>query len=459
MPGVGAVAHSGEEERIFERVRGLAGTGTDPLRILVPAGCEANLVTPAARFLAATGVSVELESVPVDEINPRLIARSLAASSTLDLALPATFGLPDLVEAGCLLDLDALAAQHEPEDFRNGWLYDTGDYFRGSLYGYQTDGDAYLMFYNRAFLEDEREAARYEARYGEVPAVPKTWEELDRLMAFFHRPDEGRYGGALFRNANYVVWEWWIRLHAKGLYPVGEDMSPRFEHPLAVQALEELVAASQSQYPGAKANGLTQNWEAYASGHSFCNIGWGGTQKYLNGAGSSVREHLLFGETPGGSVQGTPIRTPYFNWGWTYAVSATSRRPELAYLFALFACSPRASTEAVRARDGFFDPFRREHYDDPEIREVYSGPFLDVHQSSMEACIPDFYLQGAGEYWSILRRFLLQADGGQLEPARALEAAGHAWERISLRLGREKQSEQWGRLQERYPEALRAALE
>ena len=40
-------------------------------------------------------------------------------------------------------------SSYEPADFQKDVLYTIGDYYKGSLYGYETDGDTYLMFYNK----------------------------------------------------------------------------------------------------------------------------------------------------------------------------------------------------------------------------------------------------------------------------------------------------------------------
>jgi multiple sugar transport system substrate-binding protein len=189
---------------------------------------------------------------------------------------------------------------------------------------------------------------------------------LDRQLAFFRQPDKGQYGGALFRSQYFIAWEWWVRFHAKGFFPFTDDLTPQINNEAGIQALAELVAASKSLYPGARTNGLFENFEAYGKGDIYANIGWGGTQKYLDSK-SSIKGKRTYGPTPGGSVNGKLLKTPYFNWGWNYVVSTLSPEQEIAYLFTLYATSPELSTIAVRDPDGYFDPFRLEHYTDPEI--------------------------------------------------------------------------------------------
>lgn len=438
--------------------RGLAAGRDVQLTLLLPNGSSANVTPIATAFSEATGIAFEFVETPVDEINSRMVIDTISATNSFDLALPATFGLPDLVEAGALANLDGFSAKYEPFDFQTDALFSLGDYYKDSLYGYQTDGDAYLMFYNRDWLDDPEEQKRFADRHGYALQIPRTWEQLDATMAFFHRPEEDRYGGALFRTPNYIAWEFWIRFHAKGFWPFDENLDPQIDNEAGVAALEELIAASSSLYPAARTNGLFDNWEAFAKGNMFCNIGWGGTQKYLNGESSNVKGRLAFGPTPGGHVDGQLLVVPYFNWGWNYTVSSGSKNPELAYLFALYACSPEMSTRAVRESGGYFDPFRSEHYSDPQIIETYSEDFLSAHRDSMARSIPDLYLRGQGEYFDALRENLVLADSGSISAKEALDRTAKQWQLSTRRLGRRSQIEQWAFLRSRYPEPVRRVL-
>ena len=441
-----------------EAAKKLAGGRTIKLTILEPSGSLGNIKPVADRWTAETGIAVDYVEVPLGEINQKVLLEAVARSGAFDIALPASFGVPDLAESGILVNLDKYAQKYEPADFQKDKMYTIADYYKGSLYGYETDGDTYLMFYNKPWIEKSDESKAFADKYGYALKVPDTWEELDAMMAFFHRPEKNMFGGALFRTQYFIAWEWWGRFHAKGCYPLADDLTPQINNDAGVAALEELIKASQHQYPGAKTNGLFENFEAYGQGDKFANIGWGGTQKYLNSDKSKLKGKLAFGLMPGGRVDGKLLRAPYFNWGWNYVVSSVSREPEIAYLFTLYAASAVMSTIAVRDVDGYFDPFRLSHYQDQQIRETYTPEFLDVHKVSMENSIPDFYLKGQGEYFDELRVNLSAADAGTKTPKQALNDTAHAWERISRRMGNRSQSVQWAFLKSNYPPAIRTRL-
>ncbi|MFK7875566.1 MAG: ABC transporter substrate-binding protein [Paracoccaceae bacterium] len=436
---------------VAEKAKALATPGAI-LKMLIPQGSEANIRPVIEKFQDLSGVKLTTKSIAVDEMNAQLSLDGISGTANYDLALPATFGIPDLASAGVILPLTAYAKYHEPDGFRDDILYSTGDTFDAETYGFQADGDAYVMFYNKDWLEDPTEQARFADQHGHVLEIPRTWEELDRQMAYFHRPEEGRYGGALFRTPGYLAWEWWLRFHAKGIWPLSADLEPQIASDAGIEALEEMMRATQSLYPQARSAGLFENWKHYGAGNTFANIGWGGSQKYLNGPKSKIAGRMLYSLTPSGYVDGVHVNLPYFNWGWNYVVTTASTQPELAYLFALFASTSEISTLAVREQEGYFDPVRSEHYVDPVIQKIYSREFLDVHRKSMENAIPDLYLAQQSEYFQVLSKWLDAAVNGDTNPAEALQRVSTQWSLLNLRVGKASQTARWRELKTKYPQ-------
>ncbi len=247
-------------------------------------------------------------------------------------------------------------------------------------------------------------------------------------------------------------------IHAKGYYPLNDELKPQINNEAGIKALEELIHVSQFLEPEVNVNGLFENFESFSQGNKFCNIGWGGSQKYFNGPESKVKDNLVYSPAPGGIINDRLIRTPMFNWGWNYTVSSQSKEKEIAYLFSLFACSPYISTLAISEPSGYFDPFRQEHYDAPQIIDTYTKEFLSAHRESMSRSIPDFYLKGQGEYMAALKENLINAYRQKLSPKQALDLTAKQWQRISAKIGIESQNEQWQFLKSTYPSELREVL-
>lgn len=458
-PSFGQAAANGSlHENVAQRVRELADGKPLRLRLLLPTGSGGNVNPVISAFQAMTGIDVQSIEAAVDDINAELSLDALTESQKYDVALPATFALPDLVASDAILPITEFAKRYEPEGFRKDILFSVGDSFDDELYGFQTDGDAYTMFYHKGMLESPDEQARYADTFGEVLETPKTWRELDQQMAFFNRPDEGKWGGLLFRTPGYLAWEWWVRFHAKGIWPFSSEMEPQVASEAGVEALEEMIKATEHLCPETSQLGLFENWERYSRGDVYCNIGWGGSQKFLNSGNSLMRGNMIFGPTPGGIVNDELLITPYFNWGWNYVVSSNTALPEIAYLFALFASSPEMSTRAVRQSDGFFDPFRPEHYEDEGIKYAYSPEFLKVHRTSLENAIPDLYLENQSEYFRVLSEMLTRALAGDIAPKVALERVAQRWRLITNGAGLSAQKVRWAQLRSKYPQQIQNAL-
>ena len=449
---------AGLHEQVAQHVKAVSNGNTGQLKILIPEGCGDNLSPVIAAFKELTSISVVPVETPVDDINMQLSLSSLSGEADYDLALPATFGIPDLVASNAIIPLTSYAEKYEPAGFRDDILFTIGDSFDGEFYGFQTDGDAYLMFYNRDFLENPEEKARYQDQFGVPLNVPLTWEELDRQMQFFHRPKEGLSGGLLFRTPGYLAWEWWMRFHAKGIWPLSRSLEPQIHSEAGISALEEMRQSTAFLAPEVSRLGLFDNWERFSQGDVYCNIGWGGTQKYLNSQNSKMRGRTAYGPTPGGILDDELTSMPYFNWGWNYVVTANSPKPELSYLFALFASTPEMSTQSVSQQGGYFDPFRTEHYEDPVVQNIYSKEFLDVHKLSMRASIPDLYLANQSLYFQTLSNWLDRALSGEVSSAQALERVAQHWTLINNRSDLKQQRTRWWKLRDKYPAALKAKL-
>src|SRR6476620_4101713 len=95
------------------------------LRILEPAGSLGNIKPVAQKWTAETGINIEYIEVPLGEINQKILLESVSKAGSFDLALPASFGIPDLAESGIIIGLDQLAAKYEPEGYQDSIIYKT----------------------------------------------------------------------------------------------------------------------------------------------------------------------------------------------------------------------------------------------------------------------------------------------------------------------------------------------
>lgn len=424
------------------------------ISILHPKGSLANLKPIIDTFTQLTGVKVHPIEGSLDQISAELILNQKLKinNKQVDIALPATFSIPDLVTNGVIASLDKLESKYSSVLPKNASLYERGDYFDGKRYGFQTDGDTYLLFINKEFLENKEYQAQYKERYSTVLVPPTTWSELDRQIKFFHRPDENKYGGLLFRNKSYIGWEFLVRLHAHGITPFDKNFKPQVATKTGVKVLEEMRSLNNSLYPGIHKIGLFKNFDLFKQGNVYANIGWGGTQKSLMGEDSAVKNKLIYSLLPG-EKDGLE-NSAYFNWGWSYVVTTQSQVKELAYLFIRFATSNQMSTLAVSEASGFFDPFKESHYNSTEIQRLYSPEFLRIHRKSLEQSIPDFNVAARGEYMNILNQAIYSSSMGQVAPKLALKEVERVWARITNSVGAQTQKRRWQEILKSYPQSF-----
>lgn len=430
------------ENVTLDRVKSIAFAPDRALRGLIPDGSQDSLSPIAAQWTKETGQSVELTIVPVDDINARMTIDGLTDNLDFDFALPATFGISDLIAAGVVQPFEKLRDQLEMNPKEKSSLYSIGDYVDGQRYGFQTDGDVYLMFYRADMLDDPTFKTSYHDLTDTALTLPNNWETLDLQMEFFHKPSINRFGGALFRIPGYLGWEFFARLYSVQGEILTDNLEPLFDNDIAEQALENMRRASDFLHPATASAGLFENWDLYKEENIYANIGWGGSQKSFNQPDSPIRGKLRHATLPGLSERGMS----YFNWGWSYVIPTTARQPELGYLFSRFAVSEQMSTQSVREIGGYFDPFQAIHYNDPAIISAYSKPFLEVHQKALRLSRRNLVIPGHGTYMASLNRNLSRALDGSLTARQALRIIVSEWELTTLEFGRAEQIKRWNDL-------------
>ncbi len=71
----------------------------------------------------------------------------------------------------------------------------------GTYWSVPLEGDAVGWAYRKDWFEDPTEMSNFKAKYGYDLAVPKDLKQLLDIAEFFHRPDENRYGAAIYSQA------------------------------------------------------------------------------------------------------------------------------------------------------------------------------------------------------------------------------------------------------------------
>lgn len=425
------------------------------LRIVIPDGSLSNVTPVADAFTQMSGIATEIETVGIRDVGPFLQLQAMSGQRNWDVGLPATYDLPDLVQARAILPMPDTADGFRGQES----IYDLGNLFDGVRYGYQTDGDAYLMFYNERLRRDPRFAASWQDKTGTAFDPPRSWEVFDKQVRHVSETSETHYGALLKRAPGFVEAEFWLRLHAKGIWPLSPEFQPQIDSPEGVAALAEMIRLEPALTVSTdRSDAFSKSIATFEQGGIYATISWGGTQKKLQRANGNLAGDIRHTAPPGGTGPDTPDALPFFNWGWSYSIPSGAALPELSAMFCAFAVMRAPSLLAVGSAEGFFDPFRAEHYKAPRIREVYGDAFLAVHRDSLAAAMPDFYVADRGTYMSSLAEWILLALAGEISPEDALGHCSDEWRRITDGAGKSGQIRRWNELRAVYPASIAEKL-
>jgi multiple sugar transport system substrate-binding protein len=152
-------------------------------------------------YQAETGVTVTVETVPWPDFQTKAFTEFNAQGSAYDLVVGdsqwlgagSTGGhyvdLTDFIKANNLTEVMAPATMKYYSEYPGG----SGKYWSVPL-----EGDALGWAYRKDWFEDPKEKEAFKAKYGYDLAVPTTFKQLIDIAEFFHRPDQNRYGAAIY---------------------------------------------------------------------------------------------------------------------------------------------------------------------------------------------------------------------------------------------------------------------
>ena len=160
-------------------------------------------------YQAETGITVTVETVPWPDFQTKLFTELNAQGSAYDLVVGDSQFLGAASTNGHYVDLTDFIAKHDltkvmaPATMKYYSEYPGGS---GKYWSVPLEGDALGWAYRKDWFEDPAEMAAFKEKYGYDLGVPKTFKELIDIAEFFHRPDENRYGAAIYsQNAGDAI--------------------------------------------------------------------------------------------------------------------------------------------------------------------------------------------------------------------------------------------------------------
>jgi ABC-type glycerol-3-phosphate transport system substrate-binding protein len=303
---------------------------------------------------AHSGIRLDIEALPYDQMRDKIVASFLAPRATYDLIVVDNPWMYDFASAGYLEPLDDRIQQA-------GGAYHYEDFAKPLRDIAEVDGKVYAIpFYNYALGLIYR-TDLFEEKGLQVPAT------LDELMeAARQLKSDNMAGIAMTPQRGYKVFEEWGNwLFAAGGAIQDEAGNVVLDSPQARDALAKYI---QTYNESAPANSL--NWafdealRATAGGQAAMMLSYNWMLPTLNnpdGPAGELAGKFGLAEVPGGkAVLGA----------WFWAIPANSNNKDAAWTFVHWLTSPEQDTKRVIAGGA---PVRDSVMDDPQVHEQGFG--------------------------------------------------------------------------------------
>ncbi len=404
------------------------------------------------------GIKLKVVEVPFADVYSKEKAEFISGGKSLDLVVfyPAYIG--DFASNGYLLPLDSYIKKSDPHlsdvitAFRKlylGWA--------GKTYALPEDGDVHIFIYRKDILNNPAEQKAFKAKYNRKLAAPKTWAEYLQVGQFFTRKAGQKLAGKTLKRPFYGCAEygqrgfsfaWFVdRWASSGQVYFDRNMKPQINSPQAVAALKNMVAAVKTCSPPDVLNfGYDQLRDSLLKNQTFMVVQWSDVpKKGADPTQSQVSGKLGYGLLPGTIVNGKLITRSMMPVGRVLAIPKTSKHADAAYFMAKYISDDVSRFNVSTPLTGL-DPYRYSHLKPQyykEFKPADAKAYLATVKGALEHGFPEIYIPGAAQYEDALDLAVNKAISGQDDPAKALNDAAKAWDDITNKLDRKRQTELW----------------
>lgn len=158
------------------------------------------------QYTKETGVKITVETTPWSDFQTKTFTEFNAHGDTYDMVVGDSQWLGAGATGGHYVDLTQFFKDNKVADlmapatvkFYSEYPGNSGKYWAIPL-----EGDAVGWAYRKDWFEDPTEKANFKAKYGYELAVPKDFKALRDISEFFYRPDQKRYGIAIYTDNSY----------------------------------------------------------------------------------------------------------------------------------------------------------------------------------------------------------------------------------------------------------------
>ncbi len=337
-------------------------------------------------------------------------------------------------------------------------------------YGLPYDGDCINLYYRKDIFANPEFQARFKTKYKYDLVPPANWKEYRDIAEFFTgwdwngdgKPDYGIAGNRVKGDISMLQFFAQAAAHTKhpddpAYYFDPDTLKPRINNPGFVRALEIWVNTLKFGPPGMANFAGHDVRNSFVSGQTAMAIDWADMGVHaVNSPASVIKDKIGYSQIPGsteifnsttGKWDKRPNHVSSISGNWTFFVSKASKNKALAFEFAAHMTAKELTKKLTAASGTAVNPSRRSHFADPAswnqsgFSTESAKAYLDEITKSLsnQNVVYDITIPGAGEYYKVFDEAAYKAVSGELKPRQALDAAAAEWEKITDRLGREKQ--------------------
>lgn len=337
-------------------------------------------------------------------------------------------------------------------------------------YGLPYDGDCINLYYRKDLFDNPEYRARFKKKYKYKLSPPATWQQYRDIAEFFTgwdwngdgKPDFGIAGNRVKGDISMLQFFAQAAAHAKhpddpAYYFDPDSLRPRIANPGFVRALEFWVDTMKFGPPGMANFAGHDVRNAFVTGQTAMAIDWADMGVHaVNSPASVVKERIGYAQIPGstevfnsltGKWEKRANQVSSISGNWTFFVSKASKNKPLAFEFAAHMTSKDLTKKLTAMSGTAVNPSRKSHFADPAswnqsgFSTESARAYLDEITKSLTNTnvVYDITIPGASEYYKSLDDYAHKAVSGEMKARQALEAAAAEWEKITDRLGRDKQ--------------------
>jgi len=209
-------------------------------------------------FTADTGIKVVVEQTPWETFVQKYNVEMVAKSDAWDVIVGDSQDIGTMAIGGHYVDLtDWIKENDVLENFTPASMTAYAEYPKGSgkYYAVPCEGDALAWAYRKDLFEDAANKKAFRDKYGYDLDVPRDWNAMADIAAFFHDPDNGFYGIAIYGDNGYdslamfaeqVIWSFGGDLGDYGTHEVDGILNS----PASVDGIELYKELFQYTPPG-----------------------------------------------------------------------------------------------------------------------------------------------------------------------------------------------------------------